>query len=105
MTLAPGRSPHASRALAMPACLSRPDDARMSRALAMKNPKEGKPTRQKSNPIGPKAESIEAPSMRLQGVNGIHGRHSLSPTVLRVRHRITNHVLQQNLENTASLFT
>ncbi|KAK7377724.1 hypothetical protein VNO80_03155 [Phaseolus coccineus] len=35
MTLAPGRSPHASRALAMPACLSRPDDARMSRALAM----------------------------------------------------------------------
>ncbi|KAK7333844.1 hypothetical protein VNO80_30623 [Phaseolus coccineus] len=35
MTLAPGRSPHASRALAMPACLSRPDDALMSRALAM----------------------------------------------------------------------
>ncbi|KAK7356731.1 hypothetical protein VNO80_16006 [Phaseolus coccineus] len=35
MTLAPGQSPYASRALAMPACLSRSGDARMSRALAM----------------------------------------------------------------------
>ncbi|KAK7373304.1 hypothetical protein VNO80_06706 [Phaseolus coccineus] len=35
MPLAPGQSPHASRALAMPACLSRPGDARMPRALAM----------------------------------------------------------------------
>ncbi|KAK7342346.1 hypothetical protein VNO80_25295 [Phaseolus coccineus] len=29
MSLAPWRCPHASRALAMPACLSRPGDARM----------------------------------------------------------------------------
>ncbi|KAK7356686.1 hypothetical protein VNO80_15961 [Phaseolus coccineus] len=35
MPLAPWRCPHASRALAMPACLSRPSDARMPRALAI----------------------------------------------------------------------
>ncbi|KAK7353862.1 hypothetical protein VNO80_19315 [Phaseolus coccineus] len=35
MSLAPRRCPHASRTPAIPACLSRPGDARMLRALAI----------------------------------------------------------------------
>jgi len=57
---------------------------------------------QKPNPLT--SESIKSPSLPLESVNDIHGRHSLSPRVLRVRHRITNHVLQKDLENSASLF-
>ncbi|KAG6544032.1 hypothetical protein Mapa_014555 [Marchantia paleacea] len=48
-------------------------------------------------------EPIQSSSLSLQRVHHIHGSDSLSPCVLRICHRISNHILQKNLQNPASL--
>merc|ERR1712198_80022 len=50
------------------------------------------------------SETIEGPALPLQGVHHIHGSHSLPLGMLGVGHSITDDVLQENLENTPSLF-
>ena len=50
------------------------------------------------------AKTIEGASLALQSVDNIHGSDRLSLGVLGVGDRITDHVLQKHLENTASLF-
>ena len=49
-------------------------------------------------------KSIEGFSLTLQGVDNIHGRHSLATSMLGVSDRVTNDVLEKDLEDTTSLF-
>ena len=50
------------------------------------------------------AESVEGTALTLQSVDDIHGGDGLSLGVLGVGHCITDHVLQENLEDTSGLF-
>ena len=50
------------------------------------------------------AESVEGTSLTFQGVDDVHGGDGLSLGVLSVGDCITDHVLQENLEYTSSLF-
>ncbi|KAG6544030.1 hypothetical protein Mapa_014553 [Marchantia paleacea] len=50
------------------------------------------------------SEPIQSSSLSLQRVHHIHGSDSLSPCVLCICHRISDHVLQKDLQNSASLF-
>merc|ERR1711951_84353 len=50
------------------------------------------------------SEAIEGPALPLQGVHHIHGSHCLPLGMLSVGHSVTDDVLQENLENTPSLF-
>ncbi|KAG6540107.1 hypothetical protein Mapa_018562 [Marchantia paleacea] len=50
------------------------------------------------------SESVQSSSLSLQGVHHIHSSDSLSPRVLGVSHGISDHVLQKDLQNSASLF-
>lgn len=43
-------------------------------------------------------ESIKSFSLALQSVNDVHGCHSLATSVFGVRDRITNNILQKNLQ-------
>ena len=49
-------------------------------------------------------ESVEGTSLTFQGVDDVHGGDGLSLGVLSVGDCITDHVLQENLENTSGLF-
>ncbi|KAJ7980885.1 Histone H4, partial [Quillaja saponaria] len=49
------------------------------------------------------AESIKSPPLPLQRINHIHGSHRLPSSVLSVSHCITNHILQEDLQNPSSL--
>jgi len=49
-------------------------------------------------------ESVEGTSLTFQGVDDVHGGDGLSLSVLSVGDCITDHVLQENLENTSGLF-
>ncbi|KAF7801846.1 histone H4 [Senna tora] len=49
------------------------------------------------------SESIQGPPLPLERIHHIHGCHRLPPGMLRVGHRIANHVLQEDLEHSASL--
>ena len=49
------------------------------------------------------AKSVQSTALSLQSVHHVHGCHSLSLGVLSVCHSITDHVLEENFENTASL--
>ena len=49
------------------------------------------------------AKSVQSTSLAFESVDHIHGCHSLPLGVLGVRHSITDHVLKENFENTASL--
>jgi hypothetical protein len=46
---------------------------------------------------------VEGLSLALQGVHHVHGSHSLAASVLGVGDRVTDHVLQKDLEDTTSL--
>ena len=48
-------------------------------------------------------KSVQSTSLAFESVHHIHGCHRLALGVLGVRHRITDHVLQENFENTTSL--
>ena len=50
------------------------------------------------------AESVEGTSLAFQGVDDVHGGDSLSLGVLSVGDCITDHILQENLEDTSGLF-
>ena len=50
------------------------------------------------------AKSIQSTSLAFESVHHIHGCHGLSLGVLGVRYSITDHVLEENFENTAGLF-
>ena len=49
-------------------------------------------------------ESVEGTSLTFQGVDDVHGGDGLSLGVLSVGDCITDHVLQENLEDTSGLF-
>ena len=49
------------------------------------------------------AKSVQSTALSFQSVHHIHGCHSLSLSVLGVCHGITDHVLQENFENTTGL--
>ena len=49
------------------------------------------------------AESVESAALSLEGIDNVHGGHSLSLGVLGVGDSITDDVFQEGLENTASL--
>ena len=44
------------------------------------------------------AESVQSASLALEGVDHVHRCDRLALRVLAVRHRITNHVLQEHLQ-------
>lgn len=50
------------------------------------------------------SKPVQSPALSLQCIDHIHGRHSLAPRVLGVRHSIPDHVLQKYFEHTTSLF-
>merc|ERR1711942_323487 len=50
------------------------------------------------------SEAIEGPALPLQGIHHIHSGHSLPLGMLGVGHSVTDDILQENLENTPSLF-
>ena len=50
------------------------------------------------------AKAVQSATLSLQSVHHIHGCHSLSLGVLGVCHSITDHILEENFENTTSLF-
>jgi hypothetical protein len=50
------------------------------------------------------SESVESLSLALEGVDNIHGGHSLTTSVLGVGDTVTDHVLKKDLEHTTSLF-
>ena len=49
------------------------------------------------------AETVQSASLALQGVDNVHGSDGLSLGVLSIGNGVTDHVLQENLENTTSL--
>ena len=48
------------------------------------------------------AKSVQSTSLAFESVHHIHGCHSLSLGVLGVSYSITDHVLEENFENTTS---
>ncbi|KAG4948179.1 hypothetical protein JHK82_041359 [Glycine max] len=48
-------------------------------------------------------KSVEGPSLPLKRINNVHSRNGLPPSVLRVSNGVTDDILQEDLENTASL--
>ncbi|KFV65825.1 hypothetical protein N307_06738, partial [Dryobates pubescens] len=50
------------------------------------------------------AEAVQGTSLALECIDHVHGRHRLSLGVLGVGHSITDHVLQEDLQHSASLF-
>ena len=50
------------------------------------------------------AKTVQSTALAFQSVHHVHGGDSLALGVLGVRHSITDHVLQENFENTAGLF-
>ena len=49
------------------------------------------------------AESVEGTSLPLESIDNVHGRHGPSLGVLCVGDCVTDHVLQEHLENSAGL--
>jgi hypothetical protein len=49
------------------------------------------------------AEAVQGAALALEGVDHVEGGHRLAAGVLGVGHGITDHVLQEDLENTAGL--
>lgn len=50
-------------------------------------------TRSETETIESTAESIQSPTLPLEGVDNVHGRDCFSASVLRVRNGVANHVL------------
>ena len=50
------------------------------------------------------SKAIESSALPFQGINHIHGGDSLPSRVLSVSHGITNHVLQENLQDSSRFF-
>ena len=48
-------------------------------------------------------ETIQGAALALQRIDNIHRRHSLATGMLRVRHRVADHVLEEHLEHTTGL--
>jgi hypothetical protein len=49
------------------------------------------------------AEAVQSTPLPLQSVHDVHGGDGLPLGVLRVRHGVTDHVLEEHLENSAGL--
>ena len=49
------------------------------------------------------SESVKCTSLALEGIDDVHGSHGLPLGMLGVGDSITDHVLQENFENTAGL--
>jgi hypothetical protein len=49
------------------------------------------------------AKAIEGPSLSFEGIDDIHGSHSLPAGVLRVSDSIPDDILEEDLENTTGL--
>jgi hypothetical protein len=50
------------------------------------------------------SETVEGLALTLEGVDNIHGGNSLTTGVLRVGNRVTNDVLEEDLQDSTSLF-
>jgi hypothetical protein len=50
------------------------------------------------------SKTVKSSSLSLKSIHNIHGRHSLTPGMLSVRNGITDHILQKDLQHTASFF-
>ena len=49
------------------------------------------------------SETVQGAALALEGVDDVHGSDGLTASVLGVSHGVTDHVLQEHLENTTSL--
>jgi hypothetical protein len=49
------------------------------------------------------AKAIECSASPFEGIDHVHGGHSLSSSVLSISHGIANHILQEDLENPCGL--
>ena len=49
-------------------------------------------------------EAVQGAALALQSVHNIHGGHSLPAGVLSVGHGVADHILQEHLQHTTSLF-
>ena len=48
-------------------------------------------------------EAVQGASLALEGIHHVEGRHSLAAGVLGVSDGVTDHVLKEHLQDTASL--
>nr|GMD20330.1 histone H4 [Ipomoea batatas] len=48
-------------------------------------------------------ETIQSPALPLQGVNDVHRSHGLPPSVLSVGHGVSDHILEENFEDSPGL--
>ena len=48
------------------------------------------------------AESVQGASLALEGVDHIHGGHGLPLSVLGVSHGVTDHILEEDFEDSTS---
>ncbi|KAF1894647.1 hypothetical protein Lal_00027024 [Lupinus albus] len=49
-------------------------------------------------------KTIEGPSLSLESINNIHSSNRLPPSMFSISNCITNHILQEDFENTSRLF-
>ncbi|KAK9282805.1 hypothetical protein L1049_011027 [Liquidambar formosana] len=45
------------------------------------------------------AEPVQSPSLPLESIDDVHGRHGLAASMLGVGHGVSDHVLEEDLED------
>jgi hypothetical protein len=62
------------------------------------------PTHTRQSEVALTSETVEGLSLTLEGIDNIHGSDSLAAGVLSVGNRVTDDVLEEDLQHTTSLF-
>ena len=62
------------------------------------------PTRTRESEVALTSETVEGLSLTLEGIDNIHGSDSLAAGVLSVGNRVTDDVLEEDLQHTTRLF-
>ena len=60
--------------------------------------------KRRASEAGLASETVEGLALTLEGVDDVHGRHSLAAGMLGVGDRVTDDVLEEDLEDTTGLF-
>lgn len=57
----------------------------------------GTAPQQRHTAVGSASEAVQGATLALEGVDDVHSRHRLAPSVLGVGDRVTHHILQEHL--------
>nr|GMD18903.1 histone H4 [Ipomoea batatas] len=49
------------------------------------------------------SETVQSPALPLEGVDDVHRRHGLPPSVLSVGHGVSDHILEEDFEDSPGL--